>query len=146
MSHMVEMEVALPSLDLLGKAATACGMELVKGQKTHRWYGRWVGDYPMPAGFTKEDLGKCDHAIRVKGANAQTYEVGVVRRRDGRGWTLMYDFWQGGHGLEAKAGKNCQHLLQNYGLEAIKKSFVSKGYKLGPVKMVDGKLCGKMVA
>lgn len=62
-----------------------------------------MGDYPLPKGFTKADLGKCEYAIRVKGAGGDTYEIGVVKRRDGKdAYTFLYDFYGGGNGLIKK--------------------------------------------
>jgi len=67
------------------------GWEWLEGQKTYKWFGRHVGDYPLPHGYTVEDMGKCDHAIRVPGA---LYEIGVVQK-NGK-WQLLYDFWTTG--------------------------------------------------
>jgi hypothetical protein len=99
-SHVVDLDVQVKDIDALRAACEATGtLELVE-KSTYKWYGRHVGDYPMPAGFTKADLGKCEFAIKVKGATRDTYEVGVVKRRDGKeGYTFLYDFYAGGNGL-----------------------------------------------
>ena len=87
------MEVAVQDLDALAAAAKDCGLELARNQKTYRWWGTHEGDYPLPAGFAAEDLGKCDHALRQTCGGRGLYEVGVVRRRDGKpGYTLLWDF------------------------------------------------------
>ena len=39
-----------------------------------------------------KDLGKCDHAIRIKDAQG-AYEIGLVRRTTGPGWLLHFDSW-----------------------------------------------------
>jgi hypothetical protein len=114
MSHVVNIDFTIKDLAALEHACKSLGMELVRDQKTFKWFGRHVGDYPLPAGFKAEDMGKCDHALRVKG-NPNAYEIGLVQRRDGvPGFTLMYDFFVGGKGLEAKVGKGCQKLRQEY--------------------------------
>ena len=64
------------------------GWAWMEGQQTYKWFGTHVGDYPLPTGFTKEDMGKCDHAIRVPGAR---YEIGVVQKDEK--WQVIYDFY-----------------------------------------------------
>jgi len=88
--------------------------EFVENQKTYKWYGHHVGDYPIPEGFTVYDMGKCDHAIRVKGAK---YEIGVVRK--GKDHKLLWDFWSEG-GLAQKLGKNAEKLRQAYQVAKVK--------------------------
>jgi hypothetical protein len=114
MSHVTLIDLHIKDLDALKTAAKMLGLEFVENQKTFKWYGRSVGDYPMPTGFTAADMGRCDHAIRIPG-NAGAYEVGVVRRRDGKpGYALMWDFWNGGYGLRDKIGNNGDKLRQGY--------------------------------
>lgn len=79
----------------------------------------WSGN-SLPEGFEAKDLGKCDHAISVPGKK-DAYEVGVCKRRDGKeGHTLLFDFWSGGYGLEAKVGKDCSKLTHEYTKEVAK--------------------------
>jgi hypothetical protein len=139
MSHVATIELEIRDLEALKAACRVLGLEFVAGQRTYRWYGRHVGDYPLPQGFTPEDLGKCEHAIRVPG-NAQAYEIGVVARRDGRpGWTLLWDFWQGGFGLEEKVGKHADRLKQAYALEAARRAAQRAGHRvLGQITRPDG--------
>ena len=98
MSHVARIELEINDLDSLKAACKSLGLEFVPDQKTFEWYGRQVGNYPLPDGFTLEDMGRCDHAIRVPGAQ---YEIGVVKRR-GK-YTLLWDFWEDG-GLETVLG------------------------------------------
>jgi hypothetical protein len=127
MSHISQFEFQCSDLDALEKAAEACGCELVRGQKKYKWFGRFVGDSPMPKGLTEADLGKCDHAIRVKGASSQTYEVGVCKTEDGK-FALRYDFWSGGYGLVDKVGKDGKKLELNYNVHHAKNFFEQQGY------------------
>lgn len=117
MSHVVRIGASriVVDLDTLERASRAIGCELVRGQRSYRWWGHHVGDFPVPEGFSVEDLGKCDHAVRICG-NTTAYEVGVVARDSG--WELIYDFIGGGLGLEEVVGKNCEVLLQRYRIEA----------------------------
>jgi hypothetical protein len=139
MSHVATIEIEIRDLDALDAAARSLGLELVRGQTTYKWYGRHVGDYPLPAGFTREDLGRCDHAIRVPGNN-QAYEIGVVKRRDGRpGYVLLWDFWRGGYGLVEKVGENANRLKQAYAIEAAKRAAWRAGHRvLGEIRKADG--------
>ena len=58
----------------------------------------------MPEGINIDDLGKCDHAIKVPEC---AYEIGVVKR--GSKYILLWDAWHKG-GLEQKIGKDCWHI------------------------------------
>lgn len=133
MSHVTTVECQIKDLDALEKACAAIGLELVRGQQTYHWYGRHVGDYPVPEGFKANELGNCEHAIRVKSpaqGHRKPYEIGVVKRRDGKeGYTLLFDFWAGGYGLEAVAGTGCKNLTQQYGVEVASKALRKQGYK-----------------
>lgn len=83
MSHTVEIkDLLIRDLAALGRAATRLGLELVMGQTNYRWYGTVVGDHPFPTGFTNQDIGKCEHAIRIPN-QPDAYEIGIVTRRDG---------------------------------------------------------------
>ena len=145
MSHIVTESMVIQDLDALQAACSPeSGLEFVRGQQTYRWYGRSVGDYPLPAGFTEADLGKCEHAIRVRG-NSGAYEIGVVRRRDAEGnvlpgYQLSYDFWNGGYGLEKVAGKNCSTLKQLYALQGIKKTLGNKYRITGTQQLANGSM------
>jgi hypothetical protein len=101
MSHVTTAPTKIVNLQALELACKELGLELRRGQTTYRWYGRHVGDYPLPEGFTREDLGKCAHAISVPG-NDHAYEIGVVQNKNGQGYTLMYDFYAKGYGLMDK--------------------------------------------
>jgi hypothetical protein len=116
MSHVITSACHVTDLDVLEVACKAIGLELVRGQKQFRWWGHHVGDYPIPEGYTQDDLGKCEHAIRIPG-KPDAYEIGVVQRRDGQeGWSLMFDFYGGGRGMQAVAGLNCEKVAQQYAI------------------------------
>lgn len=128
MSHVVAIDKEINDLDALKRACPDLGLEFREGQKTYKWYDQHVGDYPLPVGFSAEDLGKCEHAIVVTDANHNTYEVGVVRRRDGKpGYTLLFDFWNGGFGLIEKIGKDAGRLLKEYSAEVSIKELKRMG-------------------
>jgi hypothetical protein len=141
MSHVTTIKAQILDLEVLKAACHDLGLEFREGQQTYRWYGTHVGDYPLPEGFTKNDLGKCLHAIGIPG-NKNAYEIGVVVRRDGQpGYTLMWDFWAGGHGLQAVVGNDCKKLVQAYATNKAIKSLKKKGYA---VKRVVSKKTNKI--
>ena len=114
MSHVTVIDVQIKDLEALKIACKKCGLEFRENKKTYNWYGRHVGDYPLPEGFTKKDLGKCDHAIGVPGKD-NAYEIGVVKQDNN--YTMLWDFWNGGYGLEALAGKDCENVTNAYTTE-----------------------------
>src|SRR5260370_5579493 len=120
MSHVTVIAVELKDLDALKAVCEDLGLDFHENQKTYRWYGRHVGDYPLPEGFTRANLGRCDHAIGVKG-NSNAYEVGLVRR--GEAFVPLWDFWQGGFGLRDKIGEGGSKLISAYTKEvAVRKA------------------------
>ena len=130
--HVASIKLEIRSLEALMLACNRLGLEFREHQNTYAWYGRWAGDSPLPEGFTQEDLGKCEHAIHVPGAN---YEVGVVFQ-DGK-WRLLWDSWPTG-GLEAALGKDAERLKQAYGIEAAKLEAMRQGYSVWEQEMEDG--------
>lgn len=134
MSHVVSMtDFSILDLDSLATAAESLGMKLVRDARAYRWWGRHVGDYPLPEGFTREDMGRCDHVLRIKG-NSTAYEVGVVRRRDGKpGYALVWDFYAGGKGLQKMIGdgpKDCNRLRRAYSVAVTTKAARRQGFRV----------------
>lgn len=138
MSHIATVEIVVSSLDDLDAACNRLGLKLNRGQKTYKWYGRSVGDSPLPEGMTVADLGKCEHAICIPG-NETAYEIGVVRRQDGN-YTLAWDYWEGGFGLQEIAGENCNALKQAYAIEAAKRTALQQGFGVNEVAQQDGSI------
>ena len=82
--------------------------------------------------LSEDQLGKCDHAIKVPGA---LYEVGVVRK--GKSYILLYDEWVKG-GLRNKLGENAGLLKQAYTIETLRKEARRKNYRFHESKMKQG--------
>ena len=140
MSHVAIIEVTINDLDALASAAKKIGLELRRGQTSYRWWGRSAGDYALPAGFTADELGKCEHALSIPG-NDQAYEIGVVRRRDQKpGWTLLWDFYAGGKGLETVVGVGATKLKQRYAAEVATKQARRQGFRVSERVQADGKI------
>jgi hypothetical protein len=129
MSHISRIELEIKDLQSLKEACKRLGFEFCDNQQSYQWYGRWVGDSPLPEGITEDQLGKCDHAIKVPGAQ---YEVGVVRK--GNGYILLYDDWIKG-GLRKKLGVNAGLLKQAYTIETLRKEARQKNYRFHETKM-----------
>lgn len=98
----------------------------LEGKTTYKWYGRHVGDYPLPEGIKKEDLGKCSHAILLP--NCQ-YEIGVVKLDNGS-YTMLYDFWGPGEKLKSHFGDGLKRLTQMYSVHKATKAAHLKGYQV----------------
>lgn len=129
MSHISRIELDIKDLQSLKEACKRLGFEFCQNQQSYQWYGRWVGDSPLPEGITEDQLGKCDHAIKVPGAQ---YEVGVVRK--GQSFILLYDEWVKG-GLKTKLGVNAGLLKQAYTIETLRKEARQKNYRFHETKM-----------
>jgi hypothetical protein len=167
-SHVDDLNVVAKDLDCLRKAVLANPhLEWRENQKTFNWWGRHVGDHPLPPGMRREDMGKCEHAIVVRPDSPffrkcniglkrdQPYEMGVIRRKDGKGWSLMYDFIGGGYGLSealtngkmkdvrnsAQCLQTIQPLMQEYGLQVSEKEMeplVAEGWQIERIKQPNG--------
>lgn len=95
-------EPFITNITALEIAASAIGMTLTK-KNEYRWFGRSVGDYPVPAGTTVSELGK--NAAYVLSVDEETcaklqidsnglYDLAVIEDPNNPGaYTLMYDFW-----------------------------------------------------
>jgi|SRR5215472_11475699 len=156
MSHITTLNLFITDLEALDSACKRLGLELVRGQKTFKWFGRFMGDYSgqdaaFRHGVKVEDYGKCEHAIRVKNS-ARAYEIGLVKRSDGKpGYQLIWDSWQGGHGLCEKVmyqrgGKsNADKLKDWYAAEVARKQMRKQGFSV-QAKQLNGRvqvLCSK---
>lgn len=124
MSHIANVKMEIKDLSVLAEVCEKLGLELVKGQTTYKWYGKFMNDYPLPVGVKVSDLGKCDHVLRVKGNN-QAYEVGV--RKVGSGYQLIWDFWSRGLGLLDKIGDTGNKIKQGYTIAMIKRQAKARG-------------------
>lgn len=99
-------------LDSCIMAAKNLGMEVHK-RKNYKWFGHHVGDYPLPEGWTKEDMGQNAVIVLSVGAAAkakhnitgQPYELAIVEDKQNPGcYVPMYDFYGQGMGLNKVIG------------------------------------------
>ena len=125
MSHISEIDLAITDVPALIVAGRQCGMEFLRDVKTCRYYDG--------------QREPCDHVLRVIG-NDQAYEIGVVKRTDGKpGYKLLTDFYDGGRGLEEKVGINAGKLKQRYSIEIFRREMAKKGMRITE-RVVNGKL------
>jgi hypothetical protein len=117
MSHITKLTLFIEDLDALEQAcAEDLGLELVRGQKTHKAY------------FGNKN--RCEHAIRVPG-NTQAYEIGLVSKTNGEpGYEMQWDDYAGGHGLVEKVGVGAKKLEQAYKARVAARLYQRKGYRV----------------
>lgn len=149
MSHIVDQQCTIKNLDALAAACARLGLDLRRDQKTHAWWGRFVGDSPGIEGRDPATYGTCDHAIGEIGKISQdgyngNWEIGLCRRQDGSGYTLVYDnYGDAGRRLEQLAGKGLKKLIEEYGIEVATRRLRKQGYRV--TRTTDAKGRAKLV-
>lgn len=125
MSHVVSGSVIVTDLDLLRSVIGKHFPKLkwMEEQKTYQWFGSWQDDYSRSDaayknGIDVEDYGKCEHALRMDGVK---YEIGIVKRKDGKGYSLVWDFYSDGAKLSKYIGKGAEKLMIEYSKEYVNK-------------------------
>ena len=144
MSHVAAVELEIDDLASLREAAKALGLEFVTDQKSFKWFGRFMNDYNGAnaahlSGIDPKEYGKCLHAIRIPG-NDRAYEIGVIKSPTGKGYTLVWDFWMRGYGLQDVIGKDGGLLKQSYAVMRAKKEMLRKGYRATTTKDAKGSM------
>lgn len=154
MSHIAEVELEVKDLAALRAAADRLGLDLCENVTRYRWWRdealeraggnataiAHVEDYlrrnphNLPNGAAP---GECTHVLRVRGREGHAYEVGVLAKPGG-GFQLLWDFWQGGQGLEAAIGTDGNRLKQRYAVEVAKKQARRQGWRVNEVAQADG--------
>ena len=144
MSHVADVQLQIKDLDALKTAVEALGATFVQGQKSFKWYGRFMNDWSSQRAASNrhdaKDFGKCEHAITVDGVK---YEIGVVKTDDG--YSLLYDSWGPGAGLEKKFGVGMPKLKQSYSTEVSRRELKRKGYRVTTINNADGSVKLKAV-
>jgi hypothetical protein len=135
-SHVDTILIEIDSLDCLRHTANEMGCEWHQGQTEYKWWGHHVGDYPIPKGMTEEQLGKCDHVIKLPGCE---YEIGVVKLPNGK-YTLAYDFYGEGRKLLERFGPNLGKLVQMYGVNRATMAAKKHGHKVTRVMGKNGSI------
>ena len=80
-------------------------------------------------------------SARAIPGNEKAYEIGVVKPKEpGGSYTLLWDFWAGGHGLEKVVGKDATKLITSYTCEVTKKQLSKQGFRFNVTARADGGL------
>lgn len=150
MSHVANVEIEVKDLDALIKACKQLGLEFVQDQKTYKWYGRFLNDWHSKEaaanqGFDPKTFGHCEHAIRVPPGHPAyrqgAYEVGVVKRQDGKpGYTLIYDVYGQSDSLEKAIGNRAAKIKQEYAAQVATRQAQKQGFRVRRVVGTDGKV------
>lgn len=139
MSHVTTVKLKITDLASLSAACKMLGLEFVAGQKTYRWYGKWMNDFhateaAVTQGFDPATFGNCEHAIRLPGC---AYEIGVVTAKDG-GYAILYDNYGPGATIAAKLGTRCEKLAQRYAAIVAGKKLAARGLRVKEQVLANG--------
>ena len=127
MSHLTCSKVIIKDLEILKKAVSNFGGLVWKeGQKEFKWYYKGATSEQIVNGF-----GKCDHAIAFVNPEKYTaygYEIGVVRNKNGEGWSLVFDPYD--YQAAKKVGNGCENLSTAYSQEFIRDFAEKNGFMI----------------
>lgn len=131
MSHVADVDIKFRDLAACAAAAKALGGEFMEGQRTHKWYGRFMNDWNSQDAAAKrrdpKTFGKCDHAIRFPGVD---YEIGLCKEPDGT-FTAVYDSWGSGQGIvKACGGLKLPFLANEYAAAVTTRMLARKGFRV----------------
>lgn len=129
MSHVAAIKTEFTDLPAMQAACKELGLVFKTGQKTFRWFGRWVDDYraeeaAFNLGIDPKDYGKCEHAIEVPGC---AYDIGVVKNPKGKGYLVAFDFWGPGQKIVQAIGEKGGKFTQRYSLVKAESLAKAKG-------------------
>lgn len=114
MSHVAMQETKpgepmFKDMEALKMACDMLGLE-IEHKKTYTWWGSHVGDYPVPAGVDKKELGRnAEFVIKLNAEKRakypSAYEVGMIADPNNAGcYVPIYDFYGGGKGIDETIG------------------------------------------
>ena len=130
-SHVVDVDVEIRDLDAFERACSNLGLTFERGRTNYRWFGQHVGDYPLPKGFSAEDMGKCEHAAHR--TDGKGYGLGLCKR--GNHYRLIFDFYgSGGSALEEKIGKRAKTITAAYSVEVCTAKARQLGWRVEQTK------------
>jgi hypothetical protein len=125
MSLLTASKIVIQNLDILKKAVAGFGgLTWKEGQNNFKWYFDGPGARTAEKGF-----GQCEHAIGYVRKNEDSkygYEIGVVRNKNGEGWSLVFDPHD--YSLAERVGSQCEQLVAAYTDEFIRDFASKNGY------------------
>lgn len=134
MSHVVSIDLHIKDIPCLIRACNALGLEFMPNQKTFKWFGRWMNDFNGEDaahlhGIEPKDYGKCEHAIRMPG-KPHAYEIGLIKKLDGKGYGLCFDYYSQHNNITAVAGgQHLPKLKQLYAAEVAASAAKKAGWE-----------------
>lgn len=150
MSHVTEVKLRVRDLDALDEACEALGLELRRDRRTFAWWGTFVGDSRSYGEMLPKDMGKCEHAIRIKGDQPKDgpqgpWEIAVLPAKDGDGFKLFYDnFGAAGRRLTDAVGPDVCKLRQEYATAVssakAKRTLGPKGFRITRENLATGQV------
>jgi hypothetical protein len=148
MSHVVSSEVVITDLDCL-KATLARFPKLhwKEGQTSYEWVGKFYNDYDgkdaaYKRGIDPSQYGHSEHALSLDGCK---FEIGVTKRKDGEGYSLVWDFIGDGRKLSQYIGDNAEKLMSAYSEEYCRRYAQETGMLFQSTEMEDGNLRVEMI-
>lgn len=131
MSHMKTGKTTVTDLDILRRVIPKFPkLRWMEGQTHYEWFpGGWQDDYSKEDaayknGIDVADYGRCEHAIKLEGC---AYEIGVVKRKDGAGYSLVWDFYGPGRKINEYLGNDAEKLLVEYQKEYCQQYGLNSG-------------------
>ena len=147
MSHVVASKVFVTNLDDARVVGDELGFDLIENATKFAWYGKWVNDFSgsraaVTAGYDPKTFGTCEHKLRMKDHQQGDYEIGLVRRVDGKpGWELVYDDYSSyGAKINKKAGKNLGRFKAKLGERVITRGAIAQKFGVQRSVMADGRI------
>jgi hypothetical protein len=111
--------IQIHDLDLLRKTVAGFGgLKWNEGSTTFKSYGQ--------TGKTKSEHGTCEHSITMEGEHY--YDIGVIKRKDGQGWSLAFD--EADHYLKDKVGSGSSKLICAYEVTYIRDFAERNGFMI----------------
>ena len=132
MSHIVSSKVVIADLACLKQAIQKFQALRWIDKKTYSWYGTFMNDYhgddaAYKDGVDPKDYGKCEAALHVDGSD---YEIGIMKRKDGKGYAIVWDFYGTGREINKVVGDGAEKLLVEYQKEFISRFANTEGLNL----------------
>lgn len=150
MSHVATSSVVISDISILKRVINEKFPKLKwkEDQRTYRWFGQWVKDFHGDSaaykhGIDPKDYGKCAHAIEVDGC---IYDIGVVERPDGQGYSLVWDFYGHEQKFNDAIGKDGALLMAEYSREFIMDYASRNGFIMNEYTDSEGNLVLDMTA
>src|ERR1700687_6418581 len=114
--QLAQLTLLIRDLEVLRAVCRWRGWEFRSGQRTYRWFGRWLDTTPPPA------VGCCAHAIGIPGCG---YEVGLVAKSN-----HYLPVWDSGPegGLERALGPCGRLLWRSYTIEKVRREEHQRGH------------------